>query len=201
MMSYAVESQITATMLPLAMAARRKDLGAAGRDKDTLLERLVRSLLPPEQAREVLRGYFTDAFHAKLLERLEIYRIEPIADDGPRKMLSLPEWRRKRVEAFLDHNLGQPITLACLARAAGLSRMHFAALFRRATGLRPHDYVIQRRIERAKTMLFRSRTPIVQVALGVGFQSQSHFTTVFRRTVGTTPQRWRQMHEPEDIAV
>jgi len=195
-----VESQVSAAMRPSLMAGRRKDIGAVGRDEDSLLERLVRTLLPPEQAREVLRGYYTDEFHAKLVERLEIYRIAPVTDGGPRKMLSLPEWRRKRVEAFLDQNLDQPITLACLARAAGLSRMHFAASFRRATGVRPHDYVIQRRIERAKTMLARSQMPIVQVALGVGFQSQSHFTTVFKRAVGTTPQRWRQLHEPVDIA-
>jgi AraC family transcriptional regulator len=49
-------------------------------------------------------------------------------------------------------------------------------------------------------MLSRSRTPIVEVALGVGFQSQSHFTTVFKRVVGTTPHRWRLLQEPEELA-
>jgi AraC family transcriptional regulator len=62
-----------------------------------------------------------------------------------------------------------------------------------ATGTRPHDYVLRRRIERAQDLLRNSETGLVDIALGVGFQSQSHFTTVFKRFVGETPHRWRQL--------
>jgi hypothetical protein len=126
MMLNAEESRISAPALPVSMMARTDQPGARGGDTDPLLERLVRSLLAPEQAREVLRGYYTDALHAKLLERLEIFRCQPAAGEDLRNVLSLPEWRRKRVAAFVDSNLDQPITLAGLARVAGLSRMHFA---------------------------------------------------------------------------
>jgi AraC-like DNA-binding protein len=70
--------------------------------------------------------------------------------------------------------------------------MHFAAQFRVATGLRPHEFVLRRRISRAQERLVTSRLRLVDVALGVGFQTQAHFTTVFKRVVGQTPDRWRR---------
>jgi AraC-like DNA-binding protein len=73
--------------------------------------------------------------------------------------------------------------------------MHFAAQFRAATGLRPHDYVVRRRIEKAQELLRDGSIPLAQVALGVGFQTQAHFTTVFRDQVHETPGRWRQLHQ------
>jgi AraC-like DNA-binding protein len=70
--------------------------------------------------------------------------------------------------------------------------MYFAAQFRAATGLRPHEYLLRRRIERAQEILLGSGICIVDVALSVGFQTQSHFTTVFKRFVGQSPDAWRQ---------
>lgn len=69
--------------------------------------------------------------------------------------------------------------------------MHFAAQFRVATGMRPHEYLLRQRIERAQKMLVETRDSLVEIALGVGFQTQAHFTTVFRRFVGDTPYQWR----------
>lgn len=104
---------------------------------------------------------------------------------------ALQKWRLKRVLAHIDENLGEAVSLADLARAAGLSRMYFAARFRAATGLRPHDYLLQRRIDRAKELLSRTEETLVNIALDVGFQTQAHFTTVFKKFVGSTPGRWR----------
>jgi len=70
--------------------------------------------------------------------------------------------------------------------------MHFAAQFRAATGQRPHDYLLQLRIERARELLLTSRLPLVEIAFEVGFKTQAHFTTVFARFVGETPNAWRQ---------
>jgi AraC family transcriptional regulator len=69
--------------------------------------------------------------------------------------------------------------------------MHFAAQFRAATGLRPHEYLLQRRIERARELLLTSRLPLAEIAFEVGFKTQAHFTTVFARFVGETPNVWR----------
>jgi len=86
------------------------------------------------------------------------------------------------------------ITLQDLALAAGLSRMYFAAQFRAATGLRPHEYLLKRRIERAVELLKRAEISLVDVALTVGFQTQAHFTTVFKRFAGDTPYQWRSAY-------
>jgi AraC-like DNA-binding protein len=69
--------------------------------------------------------------------------------------------------------------------------MHFAKQFKAAMGLRPHEYVLGKRIELAKSLMLNPDVPLVDVAMSSGFQSQSHFTTVFRRLVGETPHRWR----------
>jgi AraC-like DNA-binding protein len=105
---------------------------------------------------------------------------------------ALPKWRLRRVQELLAANIAEPITLADLAEAAGLSRMHFAAQFRAATGCSPHEYLLQHRIECAKQMLTSMDMPIVEVALSVGFQTQSHFSTVFKRLAGETPARWQR---------
>jgi AraC-like DNA-binding protein len=200
MMLQAMESEISAQGLSFS---KQSSIGGdvdSETIKDRELESLVRSLLPPDEAGQVLRGYYTSAFHAKLLQRLGQLRNETVAENGTRQPLPLPQWRLKRVAAFVDNNIDQPLLLSCLAQASGLSRMHFAALFRRATGLRPHDYVTLRRIEHAKQLLTQSNAPIVQVALSVGFQSQAHFTTVFKRVAGTTPHRWRLLHSQHELA-
>jgi AraC-like DNA-binding protein len=69
--------------------------------------------------------------------------------------------------------------------------MHFASQFRAATNLRPHEFVLRRRVQRAEELLQNTTTPIVEIALSIGFQTQAHFTTIFKRFVGSTPHRWR----------
>jgi AraC family transcriptional regulator len=104
---------------------------------------------------------------------------------------ALPGWRLRRVSDYIAAHLSEPIRLADLAASAGLTRMHFAAQFRVATGLRPHEYLLRRRIECARDMLSTSSLPVVEIALSVGFQTQAHFTTVFKRFVNETPYQWR----------
>ncbi len=103
-------------------------------------------------------------------------------------------WRLRRVIAFIDANLAKPLRLTDMADSAGLSRMHFAAQFQRSTGIRPHLFLQRRRIRLAQALMRDTELPLAQIALQVGFQSQSHFTTVFRQSVGETPRRWRVDH-------
>jgi AraC-like DNA-binding protein len=58
-------------------------------------------------------------------------------------------------------------------------------------GMRPHEYLLKRRIERAEELLKQAEVPLVEIALTVGFQTQAHFTTVFKRFAGDTPYQWR----------
>ena len=116
--------------------------------------------------------------------------------EGPvtagRRHTPLQKWRMKRVVDYVGAHLSHRITLADMSAAAGLTRMHFAAQFRAATGTRPHDYILQRRIDRAQELLRDPKLALVDVALSVGFQTQAHFTTVFKRFAGETPNRWRR---------
>jgi AraC family transcriptional regulator len=113
------------------------------------------------------------------------------------KVNALPKWRLRRVEEHIKRHFDRSITLTDLAAVAGLSRMHFAAQFRAATGYRPREYILHRRIERAKSLLSNTETPLAEVALAVGFCTQAHFSTVFKRITGETPARWRYSRRNE----
>ncbi len=117
-----------------------------------------------------------------------------------RRRTPLQKWRLKRVFVHVDGHLARRITLADMAAAAGLTRMHFAAQFRAAMGMRPHDFVLRRRIDRARELLGDPERTLVDVALSVGFQTQAHFTTVFKRFAGETPHRWRRLAPGHDAA-
>lgn len=112
-------------------------------------------------------------------------------DDGAS---GLPKWRLKRVIRQIEANIEQPISVAELAHAAGLSTSYFSQQFRAATGLKPHAYVMQRRIRYAQELLKDPRTSLIEAAIAAGFHTQAHFTRVFHKLVGQPPRRWRQDH-------
>ena len=103
----------------------------------------------------------------------------------------LTKWRLGRILTYIDQHICKSIALATLAEVAGLSKMYFAAQFRAATGCRPHECILRKRIERAQQMLRDTAEPLVSIALTVGFQSHAHFSTVFKRFVGLSPYQWR----------
>jgi AraC-like DNA-binding protein len=109
-----------------------------------------------------------------------------------RAVAALSKWRLSRVQAYIDENICEPITLEDLAATAGLSRMYFSRQFQAATGLSPHEYVLRKRIERAQQRLAATSDPLVDIGLSVGFRTQAHFTTVFKKFVGYTPLQWRR---------
>lgn len=98
----------------------------------------------------------------------------------------------RRTLEFIDENLGEPLTLQRITDAAAMSPYHFARLFKRATGRAPHQYIIERRLERAKEMLRGTKAPIADIALAVGCANQSHFSALFHRATGMTPLVFRR---------
>jgi len=96
------------------------------------------------------------------------------------------------IESHIDENL----TLESISAVAEMSPFRFARAFRKATGHSPRQYVIARRIERAKLLLRSTDKDIVEIANYVGFSTQSHFTTAFGRRCGTTPRRYRELTRP-----
>ncbi|MGN6480747.1 helix-turn-helix domain-containing protein [Luteibacter sp.] len=109
----------------------------------------------------------------------------------PSRQLPLPTWRLRRVTELVSERLDGAIGLADMAKAAGLSPMHFAAQFRAATGMRPHHYLLAQRIDRAKHLREKTSDTIMDIAIAVGFQTQGHFATVFKQHESVTPREWR----------
>lgn len=97
----------------------------------------------------------------------------------------------RRVTDYIEDNLTKDLTLAEIANVAHMSPHYFSRVFRNSTGIPPHRYVIDRRIEKAKTLLSNNYLPLVEVGLSVGFQNQSHFTTLFHKRTGVTPKVYR----------
>ncbi len=167
--------------------------GAIG--PDPVVTRLALSLLGADDMDGPGALVYAESIASAMLARIVGHSSNAAASEAASRT-GLVKWRHRRVVDFVEANLAEPIRLPDLARAAGLSRMHFAAQFRAATGVRPHEFVVRRRIERAQDLLRDSTLPLAQIALGVGFQTQAHFTTVFREHVQETPGRWRQLHRP-----
>jgi AraC family transcriptional regulator len=104
----------------------------------------------------------------------------------------LPKHKLRAVIEYIHGRLDAELSLDHLAAVAHMSAYHFSRLFKNSTGLPPHQYVISRRVERAKELLReRRRPPLSEIATEVGFADQSHFTRHFKRLVGVTPRLFR----------
>ncbi|WP_221568756.1 helix-turn-helix domain-containing protein [Alkalihalobacillus sp. TS-13] len=94
---------------------------------------------------------------------------------------------------YIHDRINQNISLTELAREVNVSPAHLIRLFKKATGFPPHQYVIQLRVNRAKTLLLTKKVSISEVAAEVGFADQSHFHRHFKRLVGCTPREYLKM--------
>jgi AraC family transcriptional regulator len=105
---------------------------------------------------------------------------------------TLPRANLRAVVEYVEGHLDAGPTLEQLAAVARLSVYHFARQFKAATGLPPHQYVIARRVERAKQLLQRdSDLSLAEAAACAGFSDQSQFCQHFKRLIGVTPGRFR----------
>ena len=93
---------------------------------------------------------------------------------------------------FIEANLDQPLTLDAMAAQVGISPLYLARAFKAAIGQSPHQYVLARRIERAKELLRNTEMPVIDVALSVGFSSQSHLSHWMIRHTGVPPGVYRR---------
>ncbi|RDJ21866.1 AraC family transcriptional regulator [Bosea caraganae] len=167
--------------------------GALSPENAPMLERLSKALGAAGIGPRTLDGSEDSAMRLAIVASLLGLQMPPApATEARRTASALPKWRLTRVLSYVDANIAGQITLADLAAVAGMSRMYFASQFRASTGFRPHDYVLRKRIERAQEMLVATSDSLVEIALSVGFQTQAHFTTIFRKIVGETPHRWRR---------
>jgi len=101
-----------------------------------------------------------------------------------------------RAKDLADARYAEPLSVAELAGAAGLSRAHFSREFRRAFGETPHAYLLTRRLERAAALLRGTDRSIADICLSVGLRSLGSFTTSFTRTYGIPPAAYRESFPP-----
>ncbi|HEV2659042.1 MAG TPA: AraC family transcriptional regulator [Ktedonobacteraceae bacterium] len=105
----------------------------------------------------------------------------------------------KRVTDFIRTHLNQDLSLQILAEQIGFSVYYFARLFQQTMGVSPHQFVLDRRIERAQHLLVKTDTPLASIALECGFANQSHLTQVFKQHLALTPRSYRQNHSTRHV--
>lgn len=155
--------------------------------RDELIRQLATKLIA-EFEREVPpdRVYTASLAHALVAHLVRHYSVAGLKRSAPRG--GLAPRALSRVFDYINTHLHDPISLESLAGVAGLSSSHFVAMFKRSTGLAPHQFVLTQRIERARTLLQDPRLPIAEVATRAGFADQSHLTRMLRRHTGLTPR-------------
>ena len=100
--------------------------------------------------------------------------------------------RLRKIEELVDANMEDDLSLDEMAQSVELSTAHFARMFRKSSGETPHQFVLRRRIERAKAMLRDRASRVLDVAVACGFKTQQHFAQVFREVCGASPTEYRQ---------
>jgi AraC-like DNA-binding protein len=103
-----------------------------------------------------------------------------------------------RARDLADARYVEPLRVADLAAAAGLSRAHFSREFRRTFGEAPHQYLLTRRLERSAALLRTTDWSVAEICFAVGCQSVGSFTTSFRRVFGRSPLDYRAMFPPAE---
>lgn len=179
--------------------------GLTRRETRALEQSYSRTSLCMFPGSDVLRGCFARLFlehrhrtdHSHVIARAQLHELMvQLIRDHDRAMLksdraSSPTVIRNAL-AWMDRNLGDPLSIPDLAAASGLSQSHFRQCFHKETGFTPSDYLARRRVMFAKPLLQANRLPITEIAFRLGFQSSPYFAAVFRKLTGMTPSEYRE---------
>jgi AraC family transcriptional regulator len=163
-------------------------LGEPDRIGAFIMRALGRLALKPERYDAVLIEQTLDLLCCHLL-RVHASEVHQPGQEFRRGLLP---WQVRRVTAYMRERLDQDITLTELANLLNLSRFHFCTAFRLATGQTPHDWLRDRRIERAQELLCSPSLRITEIALAVGYSTPSAFAASFRKVTGMTPSDFRR---------
>lgn len=143
---------------------------------------------PPESTDRLFAEGASSLLAAHLVSRYSNIRLPPTASRP-----CLADHKLKRVIDLVECRFAGEITLTELAAEACLSPFHFSRLFRKATGLPPHRYITERRVQQAKVALAEGRRSLVEIALESGFGSQGNFNRMFLKHTGLTPRQFRTL--------
>jgi AraC family transcriptional regulator len=163
--------------------------------RDPQIEHVAMSLLSELRSEEAGARIYAESLANVLAVNL-LRRHSSLGRSSVRKLehertRGLPEASLRTALGYVGDNLAEDLTLAEIAREVGMSPYHFSRMFKLSTGLPPHQYIMRRRIERAKALLTNTDLPVGMVAQEVGFASSSHFAQQFRRLTGVSPRSFR----------
>jgi AraC family transcriptional regulator len=160
---------------------------------------LVRDQFLVEIARELYRELQTSAVNELFTQSIATLTATHLVRSYSSKHGSTPVYRgglgpsrEKKVRTYIRERLNQQLSLDELAKVAEVSPNHFISLFRQSIGMTPHKFVVQQRLEYARTLLGNSKLTLLEIARHCGFQDQSQFTTTFRRYIGVTPGQYKR---------
>lgn len=182
---------VAQTALEINLAPNCELIGIE-KSEDPIIQHIGLALITEATAPEPTGKLYSDA----LAQTLVLHLLKNYSTANCSKASfngGLSGYRLRRATEFINAHLEQDLSLAEIAAAADLSQFHFARAFRRTTGLTPQQYLMQRRVERAKQLLAIGDLPIVEISLQTGFKNQSHFTTLFRKFTRVTPNAWRKL--------
>jgi len=158
---------------------------------DETIKHIGLSLMPafraPDQISRLFMDYVTLAFASHAAQTYGGMQTLAKPFKG-----GLAPWQERLSKEMIAGDLSDPKSLHEIAKACGLSVSHFSRAFRKSTGVAPHAWQLQARVESAKVMLRQRASSLSEIARACGFADQSHFTRVFARHVGLSPGAWRK---------
>lgn len=129
--------------------------------------------------------------HIALAIRAIVPAAPPVASQ-PSSQPRLSEWQLRCALAIMEERFSEPLRIPDIAAACMLSQGYFARAFLASTGKTPYRWLLERRVVAAQHLLSTTQLSLTEVGLSCGFAEQSHFTRIFRKTVGTPPGTWRR---------
>lgn len=169
----------------LKLRARDTALVPSLHRRDPHIERIGWMLQAEREAGYPTGRLFSDTLAVALAARLLGLSSRTALAPAPAR--ALPRWRLRNVLDYVEAHLDEDLSLTELAAVAEFSVSHFKSLFKAAVGLPVHRYVLERRIERARTLILEGRRSMAEIAIATGFTHQSHMARCMRRALGVSP--------------
>jgi AraC-like DNA-binding protein len=174
---------------PKSIVTFTRDHLRGDRKLDGLIEEFAAELATEKPGRAIVMRALVEQL---LVHILRNYSTPRLSEELELSRVGLVDRRIRRSVELMHTQLDQDLTLKALAGASYLSPFHFARLFKKLTGLSPHNYLASIRATRAQLLLAETDLSVTEIGARVGYLSGSHFTKAFRIATGATPREFRK---------